>query len=75
MTIALLILAWCVAGLPGLGWNLANAKARWGPAFWEQEYRQQLGFYLVYVFLFGPIFSFLSYFMTGFAEHGWRLRR
>lgn len=39
------------------------------------DYRSNLGFSLLFGFVFGPLCLIVAFFMTGFAEHGISLRK
>jgi hypothetical protein len=56
------------------GWEFADM---WGEYSHVSTYRETLGFCLAHSLfgcVFWPVILPLMYFITGFAEHGWRVR-
>lgn len=71
--ITLLIIAWLVCGFLGTGWMVAEFARRY-PSIAKRDYRHNLGMAVTLNFLFPFIGAPISYFTSGFGEHGWSLR-
>ena len=67
----LYLLLHIICGLIGAGIYCADLQRSF-PTL--HEYRYNLGVSLCLGLTFGPIFLFVSFLFSGFAEHGWTLK-
>ena len=73
MTILLIVVAWVACAVGTAGFWFAYFQGEW-PNSAKYNRREDLGDAMLVGLVFGPIGLIVSFFGTGFAEHGWRLR-
>ncbi len=69
----LVVVAWLACAISAAGFSLADSQRRF-PKCARSDYRATLGIWLLMGLMGGPIFLFVSIFLSGFCEHGWTLR-
>lgn len=72
-SLIVVICAWIACGVGTAGITFAYFQDSY-PTIAKQTRRQDLAFSCFLGGLFGPIGLVISFFLSGFAEHGWRLR-
>ena len=71
--IVLAVFLWLGCGFIGAGWAFAYAENQFVVPGRDTR-RESLGFSLVLALIGGPVFMVTAFLLSGFAEHGWRLR-
>lgn len=71
MMIILMIIGWIVCGIFAAGGLFATMQGDFSS---DESTREDLGVALLIGLAFGPVALVLSIFLSGFYEHGWRLR-
>jgi hypothetical protein len=70
-TVIAIAIGWIVCGVLSAGIDVAYFQQKF-PSL--ASYRKDLGFALLMGLIFGPIALMVSFFTSGFCEHGWYLR-
>jgi hypothetical protein len=74
--LVLCILGWLASATFSAGTMFACMQCQFPdrPEFNAKRYREDLGTSWVFGLVFGPVGAFMGFFLSGFMEHGWRLR-
>ena len=67
----LIVCVWFLFGILGAGWVFAYVQSEW-PSIAKENFREDMGFAILFS-IFGPIFAVMSFLLSGFGKHGWRL--
>ncbi len=67
------VVLWVACGIGAAGLSFAYFQGKY-PTIAATNRRADLGNALMMGLVFGPIALFAEFFLSGFGEHGWRLR-